>query len=191
MSTIKPIETIYNGRRYRSRLEARWSVFFDDLGIEYLYEPEGYELPPDVMAGVPNTTWYLPDFWLPRQRYWIEIKPDRPSPEEELKIAAVARYQGAKAFILWGDVIPPFEQRSSSDSHYIVWPYWDNYQCWCVCPLCGAVEIQFEGRAWRMACRCLRSKEPRREKLITSEDGRLIRAYTRAKMARFEHGEQP
>ena len=36
---IKPIETIYKGYRFRSRLEARWAVFFDALGIEYEYEP--------------------------------------------------------------------------------------------------------------------------------------------------------
>ena len=27
--SIKPIETKYNGYRFRSRLEARWAVFFD------------------------------------------------------------------------------------------------------------------------------------------------------------------
>jgi hypothetical protein len=37
---IKPIETRYNGYRFRSRLEARWAVFFDTLGIEYQYELE-------------------------------------------------------------------------------------------------------------------------------------------------------
>lgn len=27
-NSIKPIETIYNGYHFRSRLEARWAVFF-------------------------------------------------------------------------------------------------------------------------------------------------------------------
>ena len=54
MNEIKPIETCYNGYRFRSRLEARWAVFFDTLGIEYEYEPQGYCLP----SGKP----YLPDF---------------------------------------------------------------------------------------------------------------------------------
>lgn len=54
MNEIKPIETIYNGYRFRSRLEARWAVFFDCLGVKYEYEPEGFELP-----GVGG---YLPDF---------------------------------------------------------------------------------------------------------------------------------
>ena len=38
MTTIKPIETVYNGYRFRSRLEARWAVFFDALGITYKIE---------------------------------------------------------------------------------------------------------------------------------------------------------
>ena len=56
MCGIKPIETYYNGYRFRSRLEARWAVLFDALGIEYEYEPEGYEFP--------NGMKYLPDFVL-------------------------------------------------------------------------------------------------------------------------------
>lgn len=32
---IKPIETKYKGYRFRSRLEARWAVFFDALGISW------------------------------------------------------------------------------------------------------------------------------------------------------------
>ena len=53
---IKAIETEYNGYRFRSRLEARWAVFFDELGIKYQYEPEGFDL---------DGTLYLPDFYLP------------------------------------------------------------------------------------------------------------------------------
>ena len=31
--------TVYNKRRYRSRLEARWAAFFDQLGWKFEYEP--------------------------------------------------------------------------------------------------------------------------------------------------------
>ena len=41
---IKPIETVYNGYRFRSRLEARWAVFFDEAEIPYEYEPEGFDV---------------------------------------------------------------------------------------------------------------------------------------------------
>jgi len=68
---LKPIQTRYNGYWFRSRLEARWAVFFDTLGVRYLYEVEGFEL--NTPGG---KIWYLPDFCLPEQRMFVEIKPD-------------------------------------------------------------------------------------------------------------------
>jgi hypothetical protein len=65
--TIGVIETIYGGCRFRSRLEARWAVFFDKLGIEWKYETEGYEV---------NGNRYLPDFYLPKSNDWVEVKGD-------------------------------------------------------------------------------------------------------------------
>lgn len=62
-----PIETIYKGCRFRSRLEARWAVFFDAAGVEWQYEVQGYEI---------DEHRYLPDFWLPKEEYWIEVKGD-------------------------------------------------------------------------------------------------------------------
>ena len=44
MSALKAIETEYKGYRFRSRLEARWAVFFDACGVKWEYEPEGYVL---------------------------------------------------------------------------------------------------------------------------------------------------
>jgi len=35
----RPHPTLYEGRRYRSRLEARWAAFFDLLGWPFEYEP--------------------------------------------------------------------------------------------------------------------------------------------------------
>jgi hypothetical protein len=64
---IAAIETSYAGCRFRSRLEARWAVFFDSLGIEWLYEPQGYTLGPDAKP-------YLPDFWLTELKLWVEVK---------------------------------------------------------------------------------------------------------------------
>lgn len=37
--TITAIPTTYNGRLYRSRLEAKWAAFFDLLGWSHEYEP--------------------------------------------------------------------------------------------------------------------------------------------------------
>ena len=74
---ITPIETIYKGYRFRSRLEARWAVFMDACGADWEYEPEGIlavsyaEQEPDfdeegnVIREYPTQTYstcYLPDF---------------------------------------------------------------------------------------------------------------------------------
>ena len=77
---INVIPTTYKGIQFRSRLEARWAVFFDTLGIEWEYEPERYEI--GMLWTDPNTEeldysdmeTYLPDFWLPELKYWIEVK---------------------------------------------------------------------------------------------------------------------
>lgn len=53
---MKVIETEYKGYRFRSRLEAKWAVFFDACGVEWEYEPEGYDLGDGIR--------YLPDFLL-------------------------------------------------------------------------------------------------------------------------------
>ena len=37
--TVAAIPTMYRGRQYRSRLEARWAAFFTILGWEYEHEP--------------------------------------------------------------------------------------------------------------------------------------------------------
>ena len=64
---IKPIETIYNGYKFRSRLEARWAVALDAMNIKYEYESEGYVLK--------NGFYYLPDFYLPELLWHAEVKP--------------------------------------------------------------------------------------------------------------------
>lgn len=63
---IQAIETIYDGYRFRSRLEARWAVFFNAIGLEYKYEFEGFK-------GFDNVC-YLPDFWFPKQNIYAEVK---------------------------------------------------------------------------------------------------------------------
>jgi hypothetical protein len=86
LETIKAKETRYNGYRFRSRLEARWAVFFDTLHIKYEYEKEGYEL---GEAGS-----YLPDFWLPQVQMWGEVKAVEPTEQENMKMIALVRLTG-------------------------------------------------------------------------------------------------
>lgn len=99
---IKAIETRYAGYRFRSRLEARWAVFFDALGIGWEYEPEGFELP--------DGTRYLPDFKLDYGSYgepqfwWAEVKGGGAhiSPQEWAKMRAFAGAHDAPLLLLDG-----------------------------------------------------------------------------------------
>lgn len=96
---FKPIETRYKGYRFRSRLEARWAVFFDTLGIEFQYEPEGYAL-----DGIP----YLPDFWLPEEKSFFEVKGEEPTEEEMEKAKRLALYAQRLVYISSGSIgLPP------------------------------------------------------------------------------------
>lgn len=79
---MKVIETHYAGYHFRSRLEARWAVFFDTMKIKWQYEPEGYVLE--------NGEWYLPDFLLEDSLY-AEVKPAEPTQEDWSKIKSFAQ----------------------------------------------------------------------------------------------------
>ena len=54
---FRPIETAYNGYKFRSRQKARWAVFLDQLNIKYQYQRDG------------------PDFFLPDDYCWMDTMP--------------------------------------------------------------------------------------------------------------------
>lgn len=64
---LKTKQVTYRGFRFRSTLEGRWAYFLDLLGVPWEYEKEAYDL--DGLT-------YIPDFWLPTYRAWVEIKGD-------------------------------------------------------------------------------------------------------------------
>lgn len=64
--SIRPIPTWYRGERFNSTLEADWASTFDWFGWEWEYEPHGIL--------VEDNVWYRPDFYLPTQRVWAEVK---------------------------------------------------------------------------------------------------------------------
>ena len=64
-NVLKAIETEYDGHRFRSRIEARWAVFFNAIGLKYEYEIEGFQM---------GELRYLPDFYIPSLDRWFEIK---------------------------------------------------------------------------------------------------------------------
>lgn len=97
MGALRAIETQYKGYRFRSRLEARWAVFFDALGIKWEYEAEGFDLP--------EVGRYLPDFFIPVNGSYgpyFEIKGEEPTKDELRKLSILCREKSAYGAILVG-----------------------------------------------------------------------------------------
>lgn len=93
---IKPIETIYNGYRFRSRLEARWAVLFDAANIRYEYEPQGFK--------TSDGECYLPDFYLPEYDWYVEVKPPRDGAGDDIKKASKFIGDQIKVLLILGNI---------------------------------------------------------------------------------------
>lgn len=182
---MKAIETHYKGYRFRSRLEARWAVFFDSLNVEWQYELEGFDLGP---AGL-----YLPDFYLPHVNLrfavtgglWIEIKPTKEIPENyEAKLYALARHSKTPVALLCGPVNNEqddwrFEYSWDDEYGYRC----DNYMMFMKCYSCGRVKYEFLESNY---CFC-----PYCNSTADDDHPDIIHAVQNARSARFEHGETP
>ncbi len=175
-TAIKPIETQYKGYRFRSRLEARWAVFFDALGIEWEYEKEGYDL-----GGL---GWYLPDFWLPHGRMWAEVKPEKFDDVAFEKCGMLVEATQCPVILLEG--IPDIK------FYGFLFPVPEGY-----CAETGAgwaLDVVFISNYHNYYVRekrfygSLGSDTPYKEGIVSNED---IFAVQAARSARFEHGETP
>ena len=181
---IKAIETHYNGYRFRSRLEARWAVFFDTLGISYEYEPEGFDLGDGL--------YYLPDFWLPVQKYWIEVKGSQPTSTEARKCKKLANQSKYFVFMLF-DCWPRTGREVRNSCLYFSpdGKDWDGCQEWGICPKCNDIHIgHFGNHAITYS-----NFDPPNDCDYNGTDfnthPKLQSAYHAARSARFEHGETP
>jgi hypothetical protein len=173
MDVLKAIETRYAGCRFRSRLEARWAVFFDFLNIKWEYEKEGFELPSGR---------YLPDFWLPMLNCWLEIKPKEPSATEARLCEELAEKGKYDVHCFCG--LPPGYGTIGSFVYHGI-GRGDQYHAFCVCLACGSIGIAFEGRSERLPCKCCEGYHGEK----TYDDPRILAATKRARSARFEFGE--
>jgi hypothetical protein len=177
---IKAIQTQYKGYNFRSRLEARWAVFFDALDVDWQYEPEGFDLPSGM---------YLPDFYLPNvdDGLWVEIKPVSPTRLEQQKIEDLALATGKNATFRVGEPMinvllargedqQTKERGWDSDNAWVYCrveadddsaKYWapvpgmedsgkkycggaDGPYLFCVCPWCQRLGFEFDGRGARV-----------------------------------------
>ena len=206
---MKAIETIYHGYRFRSRLEARWAVFFDALGITYEYEPQGFDL---------DGVWYLPDFWLPEQGCWAEIKGVSPTEEEQTKARRFALHSGKPVHVFSGEICVPDPRPNLSYSFYpgeessVFGSFHECIKCHKIGIVQDILFLEIQ-KLERLPCTCYRELgilDPvvpdvfihHRpffikiwiEMLVDQYDSvspRLDQAYIVARQARFEHGEMP
>ena len=111
---MQAIQTEYNGYKFRSRLEARWAVFFDMLKVRYQYEPEGYVLEDGKK--------YLPDFYLNDFDTYVEIKSDPMmlTDYDKLKIDGFKDLAKtfSKGFVLLFN-IPTYENKDHAARHLV------------------------------------------------------------------------
>lgn len=160
---LKAIETRYKGYRFRSRLEARWAVFFDALGIRWEYEVEGFE----TEAGRYLPDFWLPDFWAKGAGLWVEIKPidgfDRGTAAHKMTALIDAQYRDGKqistGYIFCGQ---PIDEEG-------LYFFFNTKQ---LCVKQGSFE---GGEPW----------------MVNIDSFIVHRAYSAARAARFEHGESP
>lgn len=202
MPEIKPITTHYKGYKFRSRLEARWAVFFDALKFKWVYESEGYDL------GILG--WYLPDFVVTTKtgrKCIYEIKP-KGSKEGKEKITALlkklndAQHEG----VWWGAVLygDPYDVIVEEEKEKLV-----------ICPRCGYIDpehMNCYGNTDVMCCPCdwetPGGRNPPEESIVfkginytpwkgtvvlEGKDNievfwdKIVTAATKARSAKFEH----
>lgn len=191
---LKPIETSYNGYRFRSRLEARWAVFFDTVGIKWEYETEGYDLG--------DAGWYLPDFWLPESNCFIEIKGKKPTIEECNKVEKLFLLSGFPCVLFYG---LPFDNygiaycaTDKTDSSGGC--FYSNKVCWVKYSDVPEIDIQAPGHyvynlhTYDEIPRFYYNSESticNLDETIHYQACKFEEAINAAKSARFEHGETP
>jgi len=175
---MKAIDTIYNGYKFRSRLEARWAVFFDEAGIIWEYEKEGYDLGDGV--------YYLPDFWLPQLDIFVEVKGSRLSKADTIKVERLAEQSNKRVAVVGS--IPDEDVFDNYDKTYLgqmfASDWYDEFYFFCRCPKCRSFGYEFEGRIRQCDCDSMDGEE-------LKNSNQFDYAYTKARQARFEHGEKP
>ncbi len=206
--TVQAIPTRYAGCHFRSRLEARWAVFFDTVGIPWEYEPQGQVCSKRLYLGDGVGTFpYLPDFWLPEHRLWAEVKGDLSDADLWRLLNAAASLSsndgggchdsGGHDLVVLGPIprpdtplAPTCLHMHKGDLEASAWQPFGGQADWCPCsglPIAGDVGELLA---------------PKREVLSLLLEGHMsdhstkdaaarFVGYTAARSARFEHRTRP
>jgi len=214
-AALKPIETHFDGYRFRSRLEARWAVFFKTLGIEYEYEKEGFNLSrpwewavrhcdPSVSDQIERDYWveqrrerpwldnlfYLPDFWLPsvtsRGETGIWLEIKGQKPiEEEFDKGAWLRERTGSPVVIFVG-LPQSWGGGKEDTGYELQGFMDTNMMFAKCTNCGQIDILSPMEGDNFVCPSCSAGYPGK---LSQFHPTILAAQTAARSARFEHGE--
>lgn len=181
---IKAITTVYDGHKFRSRLEARWAVYFNALGLQYEYELEGFRLSGGVS--------YLPDFYIPSLRIHAEVKPSSELARSDLEKISKFSVEGDKSlllivgsptneemYLISRASLLPWEDLCSAadDDEGLLQVFWESVRDW------GHVQLAYLPQ--RNGLHLVYKTLP------PMADYDLTSSLLKAKQARFEFGETP
>ena len=210
MMTIKAIQTQYKGYHFRSRLEARWAVFFDALGLEWEYEPEGFDLGDGV--------YYLPDFKVnyPDSGWeWFEVKGDlsKITDDECLKVFEFSKHRSltildgtpeSKVYIQYcpamhEQVEDEIERNKYYEQMGLIESISNNAKNLSICDVVSDLKGSDGNHVFGVALWCHKGRlwwdhnddffcyrDVKRMDIMQA--GNIIRAVSKARSARFEHG---
>ena len=146
MSYSVPVKQVhYDGHHFRSTQEARFACFFNELAVDYAYEPDTYEFPlspesPLLPTHPSNSVKYIPDFYLPSFDVFIEVKAKYPLPIECFKAWSLSQQTNKDVIIMWS-LKPRFPaQRAYSLCFYASGDIQMNV-CFSQCMGCNAVGL--------------------------------------------------
>lgn len=210
---VTAIETHYGGCRFRSRLEARWAVFFDHFGVEWEYEPQSVVVS-HRLSLEEGTFNYLPDFWLPRLGLWVEVTGSLDEVECLRLLDAAASLSsnngggchdaGGHDMLVLGPVprptetvgvftsyrVPALLHMHKGDLEAYAWPihepHGSRYDV--LAQDVGGFDyvVRNPGHTFPQVIKVLLKGLP----TMTPPPARFVRAITAARSAQFEHGEQ-
>jgi hypothetical protein len=184
---LTPIETLYAGCRFRSRLEARWAVFFDVFQLKWRYEPDGFRLP--------SGRCYLPDFLIDGVGF-VEIKPTTDSDNGKIvELGDMLQTINMKAYCIYGDVPNPLDIEPWGFGPWnppdggIYAADDDSPEYWfAICPKCHCRGITYQARYARLSCGCFKEllSQPDGDRVWNDNIARIHVALVAARSARFE-----
>ena len=194
---IEAIRTKYNGVIFRSRLEAQWAVFWDELGVKWEYEPKTFPLSDGKQ--------YTPDFWIVDLALWVEIKPNAKiahEEEAELKCLQLVGETGDLVYLDQGGFAWPISEdwqyskslvpQEAAEIYSVLffyipdhvqgdWIYRSYNHFWGTCRECGKIGIAAQTsldlfRNHIFSCKCYT-----RHHWLDPSSERVMKAYDKAR----------